>query len=371
MPLTSLPAVFMRGGTSKAVVFRRQDLPADEGLWPAIFLSAMGSPDPYGRQLDGMGGGLYSLSKVCVVGPSQRRDADVDYLFAQVSVDRPVVDLAGNCGNMSSAVGPFAVDEGIVAAPRDGETTVRIFNSNTRKLILARFAVAGGRSVTEGDCRLEGVAGTGAPIRLEFLDPGGSKCGSLLPSGRTRDRLRLRDGRAVDASLVDAGNPCAFVAAASLGLTGRELPAALEARPDAMAALEELRIAASQAMGLAATPEEAASLESIPKIALVAAPEDQGADISVRMLPMGRPHRAVPVTGALCLAVALRLAGSVPDEVAGVGSQQRPLRIAHPSGVTAVDARVETDGGRAVARAAAVYRTARRLFDGRVYYHAA
>ncbi len=305
MPLASLPAVFMRGGTSKAVMFKQADLPADPAARQQIFLSVMGSPDPNGRQLDGMGGGISSLSKVCIIGASQRPDADVDYLFVQVAVERPEIDLAGNCGNMSSAVGPFAIEEGLIPAPPDGEAAVRIFNVNTNKIIVSRFDVAEGRALSEGDCRLDGVAGSAPPIRLEFVDPGGSKTGKLLPSGRQRDRLTLEDGTSVDASLVDAGNPCAFVEAAALGLGALELPDAMEGDPQLLRRLEDLRIQASLAMGLAGDPAAAARLGSVPKIALVAAPADSRTldgralavadhDIAIRMLSMGLPHRAVP-----------------------------------------------------------------------------
>lgn len=382
MPLASLPAVFMRGGTSKAVMFKREDLPTDESVWPEIFASVMGSPDPYGRQLDGMGGGISSLSKVCVIGPSSRPDADVDYLFAQVSVDKPAIDLAGNCGNMSSAVGPFALEEGLVPRAADGETAVRIFNNNTGKIIVARFLVADGLAVTEGDCALEGVSGTAAPIRLEFLDPGGSKTGRLLPTGRQTDSLTTADGTRVEASLVDAGNPCVFIAAEALGLPGLALPEAMESDRALMKRLEDLRVEASVAMGVAPDGETARGLGSVPKIALVGPARDAETlggrplaatdhDIAIRMLSMERPHRAVPVTGALCLAVALRLPDSVPGRLApGAAVRDGALRIAHPSGITAVDAAVEQDADGPRALHAALYRTARRLFDGKVYYHA-
>lgn len=382
MPLASLPAVFMRGGTSKAIMFNRADLPRDEKSWPPIFLSAMGSPDPYQRQLDGMGGGISSLSKVCVISPSKREDADVDYLFGQVSVTGSSVDYGGNCGNMSSAVGPYAIEEGLLPAPADGETAVRIFNINTGKIIVSRFKVESGRSVTEGTYSLEGVPGAAAPIRLEFLDPGGSKTRGLLPTGNQTDELCTSDGITVEASLVDAGNPCVFIAASSLGLEGLELPEKMESDTALMRRLEELRVAASVAMGLAFEAEAASALESVPKIAVVDAAKDgvtlggspqagKDHDIGIRMLSMARPHRAVPVTGALCLAVALRLPESVPGRLAASDAgQDGALRIGHPSGITSVDAKVEMERDGLQARYAALYRTARRLFEGRVFYHA-
>lgn len=178
-----IPAVFMRGGTSKAVMLKRADLPADEGLWADMFTAMLGSPDPYGRQLDGMGGGISSLSKICILAPSERPDADVDYTFAQVSVSGRHVDFSGNCGNMSSAVGPFAVDEGLVAVPDDGDVLVRIFNTNSGKIIHARFAVRDGEAVVEGELRLPGVSTRGAPVRLDFLDPASTAGRGILPAG--------------------------------------------------------------------------------------------------------------------------------------------------------------------------------------------
>src|SRR6201996_1630960 len=197
MPLLSYPAVFMRGGTSRAIMFHARDLP-DRAEWDPIFLAAMGSPDPNGRQLNGMGGGISSLSKVCILAPSDRADADVDYTFAQVQIREAAVDYRGNCGNMSSAVGPFAVDEGIVR-PNGDTAVVRIFNTNTRKLIRSTFPLQEGRAATGGDLAIPGVAGTGAPVRLDFLAPGGATTGMLLPSGRAIDRM---DGTAGGASEV-------------------------------------------------------------------------------------------------------------------------------------------------------------------------
>jgi len=375
-----LRAVFMRGGTSKAVMLRAEDLPADRGQWDAIFLHIMGSPDADGRQLDGMGGGVSSLSKVCVIGPPSRLDADVDYTFAQVAVREPLVDYGGNCGNMSSAVGPFALEEGLVPAPPDGEAVVRIHNTNTSKIIVARFPVAGGALAADGDFAIDGVAGRAAPIRLEFLDPGGARTGSLLPTGRACDELEAGDGEgAVAASCVDAANPCVFVAAADLGKTGAELADELEADAGFLERMERIRRAAAVRIGLAADPAAAARQGSVPKVAVVSAPQAAAtlsgrrlaasdADICVRMISMGQPHRAVPITGAICLAVAARVPGTVPHRLCRAPAG--PIRIAHPSGITLVDAAVGADGpgGALRARYGAVYRSARRLFEGRVLY---
>ena len=372
-------AVFMRGGTSKAVMFRREDLPEDRGQWDALFLAVLGSPDPSGRQLDGLGGGISSLSKVCVVGAPSRPDADVDYTFAQVAVTEALVDYAGNCGNMSAAVGPFAVEEGLVPTPPDGEATVRIHNTNTGKRIVARFPVVDGVLDPDGDFELEGVAGRSAPIRLEFLDPGGAKTGRLLPTGNARDRFELPGLGPVEATCVDAANPCVFASAADLGMDGSELPAALEADATFLERMERLRVAASVRMGLAPDARAAERLASIPKVAMLCAPQPAPTlsglelaaadfDIGIRMISVGQPHRAVPITGAICLAVAARVPGSLAEGLAR--PTPGPLRIAHASGTTLVDARVapaDVPGG-VHAEYGAVFRSARRLFEGSVVY---
>jgi 2-methylaconitate cis-trans-isomerase PrpF len=365
----------MRGGTSKALMFRAADLPADRAQWDAIFLAAMGVPDPYGRQLDGMGGGLSSLNKVCVVGPPSRPDADVDYTFVQLGVDAPLVDYGGNCGNMSSAIGPFAIEEGLVPAPKDGEAAVRIHNTNTGKIIVARFPVQGGALAAEGDFALDGVAGTAAPVRLEFLEPGGAKTGRLLPTGAATDTLEVAGLGAVEASCIDAANPCVFIAPESVGKTGTELPQELEKDAAFLAAMEAIRKAASVRMGLTADLDAAAKLASIPKVAMVCGPQDAPllsgrtlaaaeADIAIRMISVGQPHRAVPITGAICLAVAARVPGSIPHRLCA--ASEGPIRIGHASGTTVVDAEV-TEGE---AKLGAVYRSARRLFEGNVIYRA-
>lgn len=372
-----LRAVFMRGGTSKAVMFRREDLPAQRADWDPIFLEVMGSPDPNGRQLDGMGGGLSSLSKICVVGPPSRPDADIDYTFAQIGVKNTFVDYGANCGNMSSAVGPFALEEGIVPAQSDGEAVVRIHNTNTSKIIVARFPIEDGRLAPDGDIEIDGVAGRAAPIRLEFLDPGGARTGRLLPTGRACDAFEIAGLGRIEASCIDAANPCVFVEANAVGKSGDELPDALESDTQFLEWMERIRCAASVAMGIAGNLEEAKRMTGIPKVAMVSGPRAgrtlsgrelaaSDADIWVRMISVGQPHRAVPVTGAICLAVATRVPGSLP---AGLSKATGPVRIAHPSGTTLVDASVSAgDGGIVKAEYGAVYRTARRLFEGNVLY---
>jgi 2-methylaconitate isomerase len=373
--LRKLPAVFARGGTSKALLFHRHDLPADPEWWAPIFLAALGSPDPHGRQLDGMGGGTSSLSKICVIGPPTRADADVDYTFAQVAVERASVDYGANCGNMSAAIGPFAVDERLVPAAHDGEITVRIHNTNTGKLIHSRFEVLGGWARTDGSLRIDGVVGSGAPIRLEFRDLAGARTGRLLPAGGAMHELRHPRGDRIRASMMDAGNPCVFVDAAALGLDGTEPAERLESEADLMQALEALRRQAAVIMGLASDEEQAAASRVVPFIGMVArihpwvsrSGERLGADdadVSVRMLSSGNAHRAIPITSALCAAVACRTPGTLPFELCR--SSSGPLRIGHPSGVIVVEAEPERESGEI--RHASVYRTARRLFEGQVLY---
>ncbi|MBI2585775.1 MAG: PrpF family protein [Rhodospirillales bacterium] len=375
-----IPATFMRGGTSKAIVFNRKDLPEDRAEWDAIFLAALGSPDPNGRQLDGMGGGISSLSKICVVGPSSRPDADVDYTFAQVAVDRGIVGYGANCGNMSSAIGPFAIDEGMVEA--DGsEALVRIYNTNTKKIIHSRFALDDGMAAVEGDFKLPGVGGTGAPVRLEFREPGGAGTGKLLPTGNVVDRIEVPGLGPVEASLVDAANPCVFVLAETAGVTGTEGPAAIDGMKDVMGRLESVRARAAVLMGIAKTPDEATRKSpSIPFVGMVAPPQDAvtlaGAhlsaadgDLTARMVSSGNTHRALPLTGALCTAVAARIEGTLVHRITKPAADPAAdIRILQPSGVLAVACTVRksnTDGGW-VADQAAVYRTQRRLFEGRV-----
>lgn len=374
-PQRRIRAVFMRGGTSNAVIFRGQDLPADRADWDLIFCAVLGSPDRFGRQLDGMGGGISSLSKVCVVAPSDRPDADVDYTFGQVAVDAALVDYAGNCGNMSSAIGPFAVDEGMVAPPPPGQqATVRIFNTNTQRVIVAHFDMDGTEASVDGSLAIDGVHGSGAPVRLDFLSPGGTKTGRLLPTGHPMDVLDVPGLGPVPASLVDAGNPCVFVPAAALGVDGTESPDELEAVTGYRDAIEAVRRQGAVAMGMADQPH--AVPQSIPKVAIVRTPIDTvtldgrtlpaaEVDLLVRMMSMGRVHRAVPVTGALCVAAACRIPGTIPtQELCAAPSEA--IRIGHPSGALLVDAQVTFRSGDVFIETATLYRTARRLFEGNV-----
>jgi 2-methylaconitate cis-trans-isomerase PrpF len=376
MPLLALPAVFMRGGTSRAVMFHARDLP-DRSEWDPIFLAAMGSPDPNGRQLNGMGGGISSLSKVCILAPSDRADADIDYTFAQVQIRDPRVDYRSNCGNMSSAVGPFAVDEGIVR-PNGDAAVVRIFNTNTRKIIRSTFPLEDGRAATDGDMAIPGVAGTGAPVRLDFLAPGGATTGRLLPTGKATDRLDVPGVGLTEVSMVDAANACVFVRARDLGLTGRELPEDLERDPAVLGMLQAIRRQASLAMGIAKDDAEARMVAAVPIIGFVApsmdAPTLSGdpiaagqVDLTVRFLSNGQPHRALPLTASLCTAVAANIAGTVVAEALAPGAGAQ-VRLGMPSGILTVGAEVAQEAdGQWVAHSGAFYRTARRLFDGRIY----
>lgn len=376
MPLLALPAVFMRGGTSRAVMFHLRDLP-ERAAWDPVFLAAIGSPDPHGRQLNGMGGGISSLSKVCILSPSQRPDADIDYTFAQVQIREAAVDYRGNCGNMSSAVGPFAVDEGLVK-PNGDTAVVRIFNTNTGKIIRSTFGLVDGRAAVDGDMAIPGVAGTGAPVRLDFLSPGGAVTGKLLPTGNVTDRLEVPEVGVMEVAMIDAANPCVFVRARDLGLAGNELPDTLDANATLLDRLQRIRRAAAVAMGIATDEHAARQSNGVPAIGFVApamaAPTLSGetiaasdVDLTARFISNGQPHRALPLTASLCTAVAARIEGTLPFQ-ALAAPPSGAVRIGMPSGILTVDADVQCSAsGTWVAHSGAFYRTARRLFDGRIY----
>ncbi len=367
-----IPASFWRGGTSKGVFFHARDLPTSRAEIDPIVLAVLGTPDPYGRQLNGMGGGISSLSKAVIIGPSTHPDADVDYTFIQVAVDRPMTDWSGNCGNLSSVVGPYAIDEGLVKV-EDGEATVRFHQTNTKKIIHARFRVENGKAVVAGDMDIPGVAGTAAPVRLDFVNPGGATTGKLLPTGNVLDTIMIEGHGAFDASMIDASHPTVFVRASDFGLTGIESPDAIEADDRLMALLDVVRRRAGVIMGLGETPESVELMS--PRIAMVAAPQaftaidkslfDDRHDIATRMISMEKPHRAVPLASALCLAVACRIEGTLPNQLARKSDPGAPIRVGNPSGVLAFGADVRHDGGW-VADSAGVYRTARCLMKGAV-----
>ena len=381
MKQLKIPAVFMRGGTSNAVVFNAKDLPRDRSQWDAIFLAAIGSPDPYGRQLDGMGGGVSSLSKVCVVGPPTRPDADIDYTFAQVQVKEARVDYGANCGNMSSAMGPFAVDEGLVKVSGP-DALVRVHNTNTRKIIWSKFPLDDGQAAVDGDLAIPGVAGTGAPVKLEFREPGGATTGKLLPTGNVADTLDVPGYGKFRVSMVDAANACVFARAADLGIKGTELPDEIDANPELLKKLAAIRVAASVAMGVTKNAGDAAKRASVPFVGFVSQPQDSKTltgettkaaqvDLTGRMMSNGQPHRALPLTASLCMAVAARLPGSVVHEATrATDNPEAEIRIAMPSGVLTVAASVRKLEGQWHAEQGAFYRTQRRMFEGQVLLRA-
>ncbi|PVH72086.1 DUF453-domain-containing protein [Cadophora sp. DSE1049] len=366
----SAPAAYYRGGTSRAIMFRKEDLPSDEGRWPSIFRSAIGSPDPNGRQLDGMGGGVSSLSNICIVGPSESEDTDVDYTFVAIGVKNDEVDFSSNCGNMISAVGPFAVDAGIVVTPSDGETSIRIKNTNTGKTIQATFPVENGEAVAGGSFAIDGVAGTASKVKLAFLDPAGSKTGKTLPTGNVTD---VFDG--ITATCIDVGNPCVFVPASELGVAGSLLADEIEAHPTLLAQLDSIRCQAAVAMGISTSISNVPG--SIPKVAMVSTPhahvllggetfDERSCDVVVRAISVGQPHRACPITVAMALAVASRLDGSAVENCTSkCPVDMDGVTIGHNSGKLLLSAKFNENG--AVANAT-VFRTARRLMDGKVYW---
>ncbi|MEC4612183.1 PrpF domain-containing protein [Tsukamurella tyrosinosolvens] len=372
MALRWVDATFMRGGTSKGLFFRESDLPPEGPERDGLFLRALGSPDGFGRQLDGMGGGLSSLSKIVVVRASARPGVDLEYTFGQAAIREPVIDYSGNCGNLSAAVVPFALGAGLIALD-DGDRTVVVHNTNTDKPIRVRLTVEDGVAAPEGGLAIPGVAGTGAPIELEYLEPGGARTGALLPAGAARTTLR-HDGRDYAASLVDAATPMVLVAAGDLGMTATESPDELDADTGVQSLLDGLRRAGAVAMGLADRPEEASL--AVPKIAVVAGPRAartideaelpaDAADVAVRVISMGQTHRAIPGTAALAVAVAARLAGSVVAEAAS-SAEGDVLRIATPSGVVTARAVVALRPDGPHADSASLLRTARPLMRGQV-----
>jgi 2-methylaconitate cis-trans-isomerase PrpF len=366
----------LRGGTSRGVFFHLEDLPSDRAAVESVLLNVFGSPDV--RQINGLGGATSQTSKAAIVSPPSRSDADVDYSFAQVSVGTAVVDWGGNCGNISSAVGPFAIDHGLVPVC-EGVTTVRIHNTNTSKLIVASVPVRDGCAVVEGDYAIPGVPGTGARIDLEFVEPAGSTTGALLPTGRPTDEVELAGGRRLRVSVVDAANPVAFVLASELGLRGTESAAEIEARTDVTGALEEVRGIVAEWVGIVADRRDAtAKSPGLPKVGMVAPPAEYrtslgetvpaGAmDLSGRLMSMQTAHRSYMVTGAICTGAAARVEGTLVHEVARPaepGSDR--LRIGHPYGVMDVRVRTGPAGPAPLVTGVSVGRTARHILDGEV-----
>lgn len=379
-----IDAAFVRGGTSKGLFFQAEDLPPvsedsadggpDRSAWDAIFTSAMGSPDAFGRQLDGMGGGISSLSKVMVVARSDRAGVDLDYTFGQVEIAEAAVDYSGNCGNLSAGVVPFALLTGLIAAG-DGWHVFRLFNTNTGKLVDVGLTVEDGQAAVDGEFVVPGVSGAGAPIELIYPDPAGSRTGALLPTGRACESIDA-DGRMFDVSLIDATLPLVIVPGSAVGLNGVELPETIDADRPAMRVIADLRRNAAVRMGLCATPEEAPQV--VPKVAVLTFPQvttlldgsvlpAEDADVVVRMISMGQAHKAVPGTGAMCLAAAALVPDTIIQGIIARSSQPSSppeVRLATPSGV--VTAAAVRDESANMVTATSLFRTARVLMRGQV-----
>jgi probable AcnD-accessory protein PrpF len=374
-----IPAVYMRGGTSKGVFFIADDLPGDPVERDRVLLRVIGSPDRYGKHIDGMGGATSSTSKVVILSKSSRPDCDVDYRFGQVAIDRPFVDWSGNCGNLSAAVGPFAISSGLVAAPADGTAVVRIWQANIARKIISHVPMRGGEVVELGTFELDGVAFPAAEIRLEFLDPAaddeGGKGGAMFPSGNRVDTLDVPGAGRVEATLIDAGNPTIFVDAKALGLKGTELQGDVNAKQELLALAEAVRVHGAVAMGLAKSPEEAtARRPHTPKLAFVAAPASYTAsdgravpassiDVLARIFSMGQLHHAMTGTGAVAIAAAAAIPGTVVHRIAPLGPDGR-VRFGHPSGSVAVGAEAAEVEGRWTVKKVIMSRSARRLMEG-------
>jgi 4-oxalomesaconate tautomerase len=352
---TAIPCTVMRGGTSKGLYFCDTDLPSDIATRDRVLLAAMGAPDI--REIDGMGGAHPLTSKVAIVSAPSRPDADVDYLFLQVVVDEPRVDAGQNCGNILAGIGPFAIAHGMVAA-KDGVTDVRINMLNTKSMAVARIQTPGGTVRYDGDARIDGVPGTAAPIPIDFLDVAGSSCGALLPTGNARDVV---DGVALTA--IDNGMPVVVMRAQDFGKTGYETPEALEADSDLKAKIEAIRLKIGPRMNLGDVAKK-----TVPKMCLVA-PAQHGGAISTRNFIPHRVHEAIGVFGAVSVATACVVPGSVAAEVAGLaaGGGEKSLEIEHPTGFFTVDMDVAIEGGAVTVRRAALLRTARMLMRGEVY----
>jgi probable AcnD-accessory protein PrpF len=377
-----IPAVYMRGGTSKGVFFRAADLPAAGPARDRLLLRVIGSPDRYGQHIDGMGGGTSSTSKVVLLAPSARDDSDVDFLFGQVAIERAMIDWSGNCGNLSAAVGPCAIGMALLGVvPRDGIALVRIWQSNIARRIVAHVPMRGGEVVEAGDFELDGVAFPAAEIRLEFIDPAGGaddEADALFPSGARIDRLMVPGLGPIEATLIDAGNPTVFVAAASLGLRGTEMPAALNADSALLLRAEQIRAEGAVAMGLAASAADATAMRPhTPKLAFVAAPADYVAssgtavaassiDLLARIFSMGRAHHAFTGTGAVALAAAAAVPDTLVSRVTGPRCDTM-LRFGHPSGVLQVGASAQQRGDTWAVTKVTMSRSARRLMDGWVH----
>ena len=382
-PAIGIAATYMRGGTSKGVFFRLQDLPAPArqpgAARDALLLRVIGSPDPYGKQIDGMGGATSSTSKSVIVSKSSRPDHDVDYLFGQVSIDKAFVDWSGNCGNLSAAVGPFAIANGLVDAarvPRDGIAVVRIWQSNIAKTIVAHVPMTDGAVQETGDFELDGVTFPAAEVQLEFMNPAdeGDGGGAMFPTGRLVDDLEVPGVGTLKATMINAGIPTIFVNADAIGYDGTELQDAINGDAKALAMFEDIRAHGALRMGLISRLEDAATRQHTPKVAFVAGPagylassgrrvEAGEVDLLVRALSMGKLHHAMMGTAAVAIGTAAAIPGTLVNLAAG-GSARKVVRFGHPSGTLRVGAEAQQLDGQWTVTKAIMSRSARVLMEG-------
>jgi hypothetical protein len=383
-PQIRIPATYMRGGTSKGVFFRLQDLPEAAQVAgaarDALLLRVIGSPDPYGKQIDGMGGATSSTSKTVILSKSARPDHDVDYLFGQVSIDKPFVDWSGNCGNLSAAVGPFAISNGLVDAsrvPRDGVAVVRIWQANIGTTIVAHVPVTNGAVQETGDFELDGVTFPAVEIQLEFLDPAADEDGTggaMFPTGNLVDDLEVPGVGTLRATMINAGIPTIFVNAGAIGYAGTELQEAINGDAKALAMFETIRAHGAIRMGLIKSVAEAAKRQHTPKVAFVAPPTDYVAssgrrvaandiDLLVRALSMGKLHHAMMGTAAVAIGTAAAIPGTLVNLAAG-GGERKAVRFGHPSGTLRVGAEARQVDGAWTVTKAIMSRSARVLMEG-------
>ena len=368
-----LPVTIMRGGTSKGVYILESDLPENREQWDSLLLRLMGSPDK--KQIDGLGGAQSVTSKVAIVKRSRRPDADVDYTFAQVSVDKPLVSYKGNCGNISSGVGPFAIEKGLVETA-DDVTTVRIFNTNTEKIIAAEVQTPGGEVTYDGDFAIAGVPGNASPVKLKFVEPAGTLGQGLLPTGNAVDTLEIPDFGPVQVSIVDAANPLVFVKASDLGLRGDELPSELDSDPEKLDLLEKVRGMAAVKLGLIEDYTRSAwDTPGIPKMTFVAPARDytaadgkaigkESVDLLSRMMSMQKTHPSYAMTGAMCTAAAAVVPGSIVKQVLSEGADTQFIRIGHPAGILECGVDYRENGNIPCIDDTFGFRTANLLLEG-------
>lgn len=368
--------VFMRGGTSKGCFFLKEDLPTDRNEWDKIFLQVMGSPDP--KQIDGMGGTVSSNNKIVVVWKSEEEGVDVEYIVGQVIVGKEQVDYKSNCGNMTAAVGPFAVEEGLVKA-EEPITTVHLLNRNTDKYIDVTVPCENGNFKQDGDCRIAGVDGTAAELKVKFLNPAGAKTGKLLPTGNITDILEIEGLGKIEASILDVSNPMVLVKAEDVFANGTELPEEINSNEKLSETLEKIRGTAACMMGFAKNLEDATqNSPAVPKVGFVTNPKSytdiagnkvkkEDMDVLARVISVFKCHKACPLTSASAIAVAAALEGSVVNKVLSENTDTANVRIGHPSGVMTMCPELEESENGVKVPSVAVQRTARRIMDGTVY----